>query len=109
MTVRRLARAPAFTTVSILTMAVGIGATVAIFTVANSVMFEPLPYPDPDRLVTFSQDASPIGVPELPLSSAGYVHYFTKNRSFEQMGIYDLRMQDVNLTGGDRPERVSVT
>lgn len=50
-TARRLLRAPAFTLITVLTLAIGIGATTAVFSVVNSVLIQPLPYPDSDRLI----------------------------------------------------------
>ncbi|MFN2399371.1 MAG: ABC transporter permease [Gemmatimonadaceae bacterium] len=102
---RKLARAPGFTTVSILTLALGIGATTAIFSVVNGVLLRPLPYPDPERLVGLWHTAPGIGIRQVEQSEGTYFLYRGENRAFEGIGAYDE--DAVNLTGGDEPERVA--
>ena len=103
---RRLLRSPGFTSVAVFTMALGIGATTAIFSVVKGVLLEPLPYPDSDRLVTFSLDASKRDIPELPLSDRGFFHFRDKNETFEAVGVY--RGAQINITGDEQPERLNI-
>jgi putative ABC transport system permease protein len=88
MALRVLAKNPSFTIVTVLTLAVAIGATTAIFSVVDGVLIQPLPYPDADNIVTISVDATPGGVPELPFSDRGYWHFVNKSRRFEPFGGY---------------------
>jgi putative ABC transport system permease protein len=98
---RVLTREPGFTLLAILTLALGIGATTAIFTVVDSVLLRPLPYRDSDRLVValHGSDAS------APVSPADYVDYRQQARSFEGLGA--AQAWSGTLGGGDRPERVA--
>jgi predicted permease len=102
---RKLSRSRVFTFISVLTLALAIGANTAIFSVVNSVVLNPLAYPDSDELVTFWIDASPVDVPELPMSPAGYFHFLEKNRSFSGFGAWTTGL--LALTGEDRPERIN--
>jgi putative ABC transport system permease protein len=102
--VRRLSRAPLFTAITLLTLAVGIGANTAIFSVVNGVLLKPLPYADPDRLVAVWHAAPGIGIQELPGSPSTYFTYRELGQSFEHVGVY--RQEAVNLTGLAEPERL---
>jgi len=105
-TLRRLARTPGFTTVSILTLALGIAGATAAFSVINAVLLRPLPYRDPERLVQLWHTAPGVGMPQVEQSDASYIQYHDKaTRSFESIASY----QDAatSLTGTQDPERVS--
>ncbi len=102
--VRRLSRAPLFTAITLLTLAVGIGANTAIFSVVNGVLLKPLPYADADRLVAVWQSAPGIGIKELPGSPSTYFTYREIGQSFEHIGLY--RQEAVNITGLAEPERI---
>jgi putative ABC transport system permease protein len=86
--VRSLARAPLFTAVAVLTLALGIGATTAIFTLIDSIVLRPLPYPASDRLVQVAHSAPKVSDGDWGNSVANYFFYQDNNRSLEEMGAY---------------------
>ncbi len=103
---RRLARAPLFTIIGVLTLGVGIGANSAIFSVVNGVLLKPLPYQEADRLVQLAHVAPNLGGTgrNLPLSDALYFTYRGENRVFDEIGLtFDGA---ATITGGSSPERV---
>ncbi len=103
---RTMRTSPGFTAVAVAALALGIGANTAIFTVVNSVMLEPLPYPQPDRLVRLGR--------QFP-NGNGYSNSIPKymawrqNDVFESMALYDFSPLSMNLGAGDRPEPVKGT
>jgi len=100
--VRSLMRRPAFTIVAALTLALGIGANTAIFSVVDAVLLRPLPFPHADRLVVVNGMQGTQG--GQGVSYADYVDWRRLSRSFDELGT--LRGQSVNLTGGDAPDRL---
>ena len=105
-TLRRLARTPGFTTVSVLTLALGIAGTTAAFSVINAVLLRPLPYRDPERLVQLWHTAPGVGELQVEQSDASYIQYHDKaTRSFESTASYQTGSS--SLTGSQDPERVS--
>jgi putative ABC transport system permease protein len=102
---RALRRAPGFTLVSCLTLALGIGAATAVFSVLNGVLIKPLPYPDPEALVSLWHDAPGTNIPEgLPMSSTQLVTYRAESRTFQDVGVWATGVASV--TGGAQPEEV---
>ncbi|MGH9697035.1 MAG: ABC transporter permease, partial [Bryobacteraceae bacterium] len=101
---RRLFRAPMFTFVAILTLALGIGANTAIFSVIEGVLLKPLPYPHPEQLISLSLTAPGINIKELTDSPSVYFTFREQNRSFEDVGIFDGNK--VSVTGIAEPEQV---
>jgi putative ABC transport system permease protein len=101
---RRLFRAPAFTTIAVLTLGVGIGANTAIFSVVYGVLLKPLPFHEPDRLVGVWHSAPGMNIPVLNQSPATYLTYRDENRVFENIGLWDNTA--VSITGTGEPERV---
>src|SRR5687768_7511588 len=77
---RALRRAPAFTVMSSLTLAVGIGAATAVFSVVNGVLLKPLPYPDSEALVSLSHTAPGANLPDVPMSATQFFTYRDENR-----------------------------
>jgi predicted permease len=103
-TVRRLARTPLFAFVTLVTLAVSIGANTAIFAVVNGVLLKPLPYPEPERLVGVWQTAPGINVLDLNMSPADYFTHKEETRTFEQFGLWDTGTASV--TGRGDPQQV---
>ncbi len=102
---RRLARAPSFALVATVTLAVGIGATTAIFSVVNTILLRPLPYPAADRLVSVMATAEGIGADRVPMSPASYATYRADNTTFEEVGAWQA--DEVAVAGDGEPERVA--
>jgi predicted permease len=105
---RMLAKNPGFAVVAVLTLALGIGATTAIFSVLDGVVLEPLPYPYPEQLV--GVELSPLGV-DASLRGFAPEDYFIfreQGRTFQDVGMYveSDTDRDVNVTGFAEPERV---
>ncbi|HET7273642.1 MAG TPA: ABC transporter permease, partial [Longimicrobiaceae bacterium] len=102
---RQLARSPGFTFVAVVTLALGIGANTAIFSVVSSVLIRPLPYSDADRLMMIWHSGSVETGETTWLSAREVIGYRENLQTFESFGAYtDL---SANLTGGQEPERVA--
>ncbi|MEO6212343.1 MAG: ABC transporter permease [Vicinamibacterales bacterium] len=101
---RRLLRAPLFSAVAILTLAVGIGANTAIFSVVNGVLLKPLPFQDADRLVSVWHTAPGINLPQLNMGPSNYFVYRDDSRVFEDIGMWDGT--SVTVTGAGEPDRL---
>src|SRR4051812_2357349 len=99
---RILWKSPQFTIVSLLALALGIGANTAIFSVVNSVLLRPLPFRDPDRLVRLFESEPQL--PLAPLCGADFLDWREQNHTFTGMGAF--LGNSVNLTGVDQPARV---
>ena len=104
--IRMLAKSPAFTVVSVLTLALGIGANTAIFSLVHSILLRPLPYRDSDQVVRMVQASPVLGLPSWGVSQADFAAYREANRSFESMAIYAAG--EINLNGAGEPERLPV-
>jgi putative ABC transport system permease protein len=102
---RQLRKSPGFTAVAVLTLALGIGATTAVFSVVDQVLLHPLPYPDSDRLVSVSQTYE--GVSTDDDSPANYLDLDSQNQVFASTAA--SRSWQASLSTGDRPERVKGT
>src|SRR5215472_4134604 len=103
-------RSPVFVLTVILTLALGIGANTAIFTVVNSVLLRPLPFRDPARLAAIWATYQP-NFPKLGLSPTEYDEWSRQSDIFEQIGRYRYVVggQEANLTGGAEPRRVQAS
>src|SRR5438034_3492408 len=102
---RQLRKSPGFTFVAVLTLALGIGANTAIFSVIYAVLLRPLPYPNADRLAILTE--SDVNQPEISISFPDYVDWKHDNTTFEEIAI--SRRESFNLSGieGRAPEQVS--
>jgi putative ABC transport system permease protein len=110
-TIRSLAKSPGFTAVVVATLALGIGANVAIFTIVHGVLLRPLNYPKPDQLMYLTAEALAVGGTRNAVSAPEYIEFRQMNRSFAEVGAYSTggaayTTGEVNLTAGDRPLRV---
>jgi predicted permease len=102
---RMLVRNPGFTAISVLTLAIGIGASTAIFSVVDTVLLRPLPYQEPDKVVVVSESLPGMSMDEIGVSAAEYQDYRDRNRSFSQVAAYESA--GFNLTGVGQPSRVN--
>ena len=104
---RQLLKSPAFTLVAVLTLALGIAASTAIFSVVDAVLLLPLPYPHSEQIVTVSQTVRSTGVSTEDASPANFIDWQTQNSVFSAMAC--ARGWQANLSGGEQPERVRAT
>jgi putative ABC transport system permease protein len=103
---RMLFKQPGFMLIAILTLALGIGANTAIFSVVNAVLLRPLPYDNPGQLVGLWGDMSGRRADQNQFSPAEITDFRDQLTTFEEVGLYD-RGLSANLTGGAQPERVN--
>ena len=102
---RMLLKQPGFTLVAVITLALGIGANTAIFSVVNGVLLRPLPFKESERLVmVWNKGAEAAGGDRTPLAVADLLDWRAQNRSFESIGAFQYAT--LNYTGGDVPEQV---
>src|SRR5215468_708930 len=102
--VRQLWKAPGFTFIAVLTLGLGIAANTSIFSVIDSVLLHPLPYPESEQIVTVSQTVRSTGVSTHDASPANFIDWAAQNSVFSSMAC--ARGWQANLSGGDQPERV---
>ncbi|MGA2183349.1 MAG: ABC transporter permease [Bryobacteraceae bacterium] len=100
---RRLRRAPMFGAITLLTLAIGIGANTAIFSVIESVLLKPLPYPHPEQLVSIMHRAPEFHI-DLPSAPGNYFIYREEGRTFQDVGLFT--MDTMSVTGQGDPEQV---
>src|SRR5918995_3751675 len=103
--VRSLLSKPAFTLAAILTLAIGIGANAAVFTVVKAVLLAPLPYDDPDEVVVLNEVVPSFPAP-ISVSYQNYVDWRDRSRSFDAVAA--MRTTQMTLTGGGEAERLIV-
>jgi putative ABC transport system permease protein len=104
--IRMLVKAPGFTIVAVLTLALGIGATTAIFSVIDATLLAQLPYRQSDRLVMVWESNPTRGLDRNVVSPGNFLHWQEENTVFDDLaGFYDLRL---NLTGSGEPEQIPV-
>jgi putative ABC transport system permease protein len=102
---RMLRKNAGFAVVAILTLALGIGANTAIFSVIHAVLLNPLPYNDPDRIVLVLESNPGKGFPQFSVSPPNYVDWKKESTAFENMA--SIARGEFNYTGGAEPERLS--
>ena len=100
---RALARRPGFTAIAVITLALGIGANTAIFSVVYGVLLRPLDYPEPERLVAL-RESNPLKQPDSQVAPANFLEWQRQNTVFTDIAVY--RTVSYNLTGDGNPERL---
>ena len=103
---RQLRRAPLFAATAVITLALGIGANAAIFSVLNGVILRPLPYPKSGQLMYVTTQFPSWGQPQVPLSAPEYLEFREVTRSFAAIGAWAPGAGEVNLTANDGARRV---
>src|SRR2546428_11587876 len=105
--VRMWIRNPGFATVAVLTLALGIGVNTTMFSVVNATLLQPLPFPDPDRLVTVWKgridNPKNLNIVSLP----NYRDWRAQNHVFEEIALFDSAGRGYNLTSDGEPEQVA--
>ena len=101
---RNLLRRPGFTLIAVVTLAVGIGANTAIFSAIHSLLLNPLPFPELDRVVAIWDKQPSHGITHNEVTFANYLDWQSQTQSFEHLALY--RWWSANLTGVDPPERI---
>jgi predicted permease len=101
---RRLGRAPLFTIITLITLAVGVGANTVIFSVLEGVLLKPLPYPQPEQLIGVWHTAPGVGIPNLNMAPSIYFIDREQNTTFQDIGVYDG--DSLSVTGAGEPEQV---
>ena len=99
---RMLLKNPGFALIAVITLALGIGANTAIFSVVNGVLLRPLPYEEPDRLMLLTEYGANFG--EMSISYPNFTDWRAQNRVFEKIGVYNR--ENYNLTGSGEVERL---
>jgi len=101
---RRLGRAPLFTIITLVTLAVGVGANTVIFSVLEGVLLKPLPYPHPEQLIGVWHTAPGVGIANLNMAPSIYFIDREQNTTFQDIGVYDG--DSLSVTGAGEPEQV---
>src|ERR1041385_33103 len=101
---RRLAHTPLFTAVTLITVAIGIGANTVVFSVVEGVLLKPLDYAHSDRLIGVWHKAPGVNIPKLNMGEFLYFIYREQNKTLEDIGLY--RSSSFSLTGGAQPEQI---
>jgi predicted permease len=101
---RRLANAPLFTAITLITLAAGVGGNTVVFSVLEGVLLKPLPYPKPNELIGVWHSAPGINITDLNMAPSNYFIYREQNQSFQDIGIYNR--DAVSITGIAEPERL---
>jgi predicted permease len=103
---RRLRRAPLFSAIALITLAVAVGANTVIFSIVNGVLLKPLPYPNPDRLIAVDHSSQQMGFKKMGIAPSIYFVYREQNTTLADIGAYDD--DELDVTGAGAPEHVRV-
>ena len=103
--VRMMAKRPGFAVIAVITLALGIGANSAIFTVINAVVLRPLPYQDPDKIVILSENNFSKGWSQFSVAPANFLDWRDQNKAWAEISAF--RGRSFNLTGRGEPERLT--
>jgi putative ABC transport system permease protein len=106
---RSLRRQPGFTAITILTLAFGIGANTAVFSVVNGVLLKPLPYPEPDELQYVSSQFPTLGFDQFWVSIPEFVEFRDHNEAFQSVGAFNVGAVNLGTDTPSRPVRAVVT
>jgi predicted permease len=101
---RRLANAPLFTVITLITLAAGVGGNTVVFSVLEGVLLKPLPYPNPNELIGVWHSAPGINITDLNMAPSNYFIYREQNQTFQDIGVYNR--DAVSITGVAEPERL---
>ncbi|MBA2584952.1 MAG: ABC transporter permease [Chthoniobacterales bacterium] len=101
---RQLRKSPGFTIIAVLTLALGIGANTAIFSVVNAVLLRPLPYPQPERLVYLNETSSGT---DISIALPNYLDWRKDSSSFRHLALTRLESRNLSGIAGREPERIS--
>jgi hypothetical protein len=104
---RRIGATPSFACVAVLTVAIGVGANTAIFSVVEGILLKALPYPEPQRLVEVGHSAPGVNLQDAGIAPFLYLTYKDHSRTFSQVGLWNSGSSTV--TGIGRPEQVDCT
>src|SRR6202023_3895113 len=102
---RQLIKNPAFTSVAIITLALGIGANTAIFSIVNAVLLRPLPYPDADRIIVLNESSGP--GQDYSVALPDYFDWRNDNTVFEHLAATHKESRNLSGISGREPERIS--
>ena len=103
--IRNLRKSPGYALVTIITLALGIGANTAIFSVVNGVVLKPLGFPQPDRLVYITSQFAPLGFDQFWVSPPEFLEFRDRNQSFQNVGAFTAGA--VNIGTAEQPQRVN--
>lgn len=101
---RRLARAPLFTAITLITLAAGVGGNTVVFSVLEGILLKPLPYPHPSELIGVWHSAPGVNIADLNMAPSNYFIYREQNQTFQDIGVY--QRDAVSITGLAEPERL---
>src|SRR5689334_14957631 len=106
--IRSLVKRPGFTAITLIALALGIGANTAIFSLVNAVILRPLPYPDPDQLVWVYGNIRN-GGNRASVSPLDFIDYRNQNQTFQQFAATSTVPLPITLTGAGEPERLQAS